>query len=72
MPSILPYLSARPSPETPETAFHLQAGTVPPEELYATQLEQLTAMGFADRAANIRALQATGGVVQAAIERLLQ
>ena len=58
----------------------------PPEERYATQLEQLAAMGFVDRAANIRgsfirlchqfhtffvALIASFGDVNAAIERLL-
>ena len=58
----------------------------PPEERYAAQLEQLAAMGFVDRAANIRgsftrlchqlhtffvALIASFGDVNAAIERLL-
>ncbi|KAF3528451.1 hypothetical protein DY000_02036508 [Brassica cretica] len=36
---------------------------IPPEELYATQLQQLEEMGFFDRAANIRALRATNGNV---------
>eukprot|EP00301_Raphidiophrys_heterophryoidea_P023478 c7352_g1_i5.p1 GENE.c7352_g1_i5~~c7352_g1_i5.p1 ORF type:complete len:194 (+),score=44.60 c7352_g1_i5:3-584(+) len=45
---------------------------VPPEQLYATQLEQLQAMGFYDPQRNIAALQATGGNVSAAVERLLQ
>ncbi|XP_076443354.1 ubiquilin-1-like isoform X2 [Babylonia areolata] len=44
----------------------------PPEQRYASQLEQLTAMGFVDREANIRALTATLGDVNAAIDRLLQ
>ncbi|KAK3606281.1 hypothetical protein CHS0354_037958 [Potamilus streckersoni] len=44
----------------------------PPEQLYAPQLEQLAAMGFIDRDANIRALQATLGDVNAAIDRLIQ
>ena len=43
----------------------------PPEEVYATQLSQLNDMGFFDAAENIRALQATGGNVHAAVERLL-
>eukprot|EP01024_Parvocaulis_polyphysoides_P070689 TRINITY_DN8734_c0_g1_i10.p2 TRINITY_DN8734_c0_g1~~TRINITY_DN8734_c0_g1_i10.p2 ORF type:complete len:140 (+),score=28.68 TRINITY_DN8734_c0_g1_i10:59-421(+) len=43
-----------------------------PETAYATQLQQLQDMGFVDRSANIRALQATGGNVNAAVERLLQ
>ena len=37
----------------------------------ASQLHQLQAMGFSDKQANLRALQASGGVVQAAVERLL-
>ncbi|CAD7699468.1 unnamed protein product, partial [Ostreobium quekettii] len=42
-----------------------------PEASYAAQLQQLQDMGFSDRPANIRALQATGGNVHAAVERLL-
>jgi ubiquilin len=42
-----------------------------PEAAYATQLQQLQDMGFFDRETNIRALQATGGNVNAAVERLL-
>ncbi|XP_048634730.1 ubiquitin domain-containing protein DSK2b-like isoform X3 [Brassica napus] len=48
-----------------------QSNVVPPEELYATQLQQLEEMGFFDRAENIRALRATNGNVNAAVERLL-
>lgn len=44
----------------------------PPEQRFATQLDQLAMMGFVDREANIRALQATFGDVNMAIERLLQ
>jgi len=44
----------------------------PPEERFRTQLEQLASMGFVDRAANLQALTATGGDVNAAIERLLR
>jgi len=44
---------------------------VPPEELYATQLSQLQEMGFFDTQENIRALSATAGNVNAAVERLL-
>ncbi|CAK0751892.1 hypothetical protein CVIRNUC_002103 [Coccomyxa viridis] len=43
-----------------------------PEAAYASQLEQLQGMGFYDRQANIVALQATGGNVSAAVDRLLQ
>ena len=42
-----------------------------PALLYHEQLGQLTAMGFTDSEANIRALTATGGNVEAAVERLL-
>ncbi|XP_031564727.1 ubiquilin-1-like [Actinia tenebrosa] len=43
-----------------------------PEVRFQTQLEQLASMGFVDRQRNIQALIATGGDVNAAIERLLQ
>jgi len=42
-----------------------------PEERFASQLEQLASMGFTDRAANVQALMATMGDVNAAVERLL-
>ncbi|EEY67806.1 ubiquitin family protein, putative [Phytophthora infestans T30-4] len=42
-----------------------------PEEMYASQLTQLNDMGFSNRDQNIRALQATFGNVQAAVDRLL-
>ncbi|SPQ93869.1 Ubiquilin [Plasmodiophora brassicae] len=48
------------------------APSLQPEILYRQQLSQLSDMGFPDPAANLRALVATGGNVQAAIERLLQ
>mmetsp|Transcript_7788 Transcript_7788/g.15292 ORF Transcript_7788/g.15292 Transcript_7788/m.15292 type:complete len:97 (+) Transcript_7788:643-933(+) len=38
---------------------------------YASQLSTLADMGFFDADANLRALMATGGNVQAAVERLL-
>eukprot|EP00794_Sanderia_malayensis_P009869 gene9869-10879_t len=44
----------------------------PPEERFRVQLEQLAAMGFVDNAANLQALAATGGDLNAAIERLLR
>lgn len=47
------------------------ASIQPPEIQFSTQLEQLQAMGFPDNAANIRALQATNGNVNAAVDRLL-
>lgn len=44
----------------------------PAEEQFAAQLEQLAAMGFMNREANLQALIATFGDVNAAVERLLQ
>lgn len=43
----------------------------PPEERYRSQLEQLSSMGFLNHEANIQALIATFGDVNAAVERLL-
>jgi len=42
-----------------------------PEQRYASQLEQLSSMGFINREANIQALTATFGDVNAAIDRIL-
>ncbi|KAI5998291.1 hypothetical protein EDD15DRAFT_314999 [Pisolithus albus] len=42
--------------------------TRPPEERFQTQLQQLQEMGFTNASQNVRALLATGGNVQAAIE----
>jgi len=47
------------------------APAVSPEIRYSSQLSQLCDMGFFDSAANLRALVATGGNVNAAVERLL-
>lgn len=54
------------------TGFASGVPQVPPEERYRSQLEQLTAMGFMNREANIQALISTFGDVNAAVERLLQ
>ncbi|CRH00005.1 ubiquitin domain-containing protein DSK2, putative [Plasmodium relictum] len=43
-----------------------------PEEKYASQLLSLQEMGFIDNAANIQALQETGGDVNSAVTRLLE
>jgi len=42
-----------------------------PKEIYKSQLEQLSSMGFTNESVNIEALKATGGNVEAAVERLL-
>ena len=44
---------------------------VPPQVLYSSQLSSMAEMGFADADANLRALVATGGNLDAAIARLL-
>jgi len=43
----------------------------PPEVRFQVQLQQLQDMGFYDASSNINALLATGGNVNAAVERLL-
>ncbi|KAI9304934.1 hypothetical protein BJ944DRAFT_240111 [Cunninghamella echinulata] len=45
--------------------------TEPPETRFQSQLSQLEEMGFVEKQANIRALLATGGNVDAAVEYLL-
>lgn len=47
------------------------ANTPNPEVRFQQQLDQLSAMGFLNREANLQALIATGGDINAAIERLL-
>jgi ubiquilin len=41
------------------------------EEKYASQLNSLEMMGFTNKQTNLDALKATGGNVEAAIERIL-
>lgn len=48
-----------------------QSISQPPEQRFAAQLEQLGNMGFINREANIQALTATMGDVNASIDRLL-
>ncbi|GAA5967282.1 hypothetical protein JCM11641_000501 [Rhodosporidiobolus odoratus] len=43
-----------------------------PEERYATELEQLRGMGFTDATRNVRALLASGGFVDSAVQYLLE
>jgi ubiquilin len=45
--------------------------TRPPEERFEEQLQQLREMGFVNASQNVRALMATGGNVQMAIEYIL-
>ncbi|XP_022099681.1 ubiquilin-1-like [Acanthaster planci] len=54
---------------------NMGAGTTPqqpPEMRYRLQMEQLVSMGFVNEEQNLRALIATGGDVNAAVERLLR
>lgn len=53
------------------TVLSLVSQTQTPEVRFQQQLEQLSAMGFINREANLQALIATGGDINAAIERLL-
>jgi len=53
------------------TSMAGQGLNTPPEERFRVQLETLASMGFVDRQANIQALVATYGDVNAAIDRLL-
>lgn len=48
------------------------ADTRPLEEVYESQLKSLQEMGFMDIAANIQALQETGGDINSAVTRLLE
>ena len=59
-----------PPPARPLAAGPLPAGGLPAAQ-YTAQLQQMHEMGFFDDAVSIRALQATGGNVSAAVERLL-
>jgi ubiquilin len=54
------------TPTSPSTT-----SSEPPEQRFASQITQLEEMGFSERERNVRALLATGGDVQAAIEYLL-
>ncbi|KAF2879366.1 hypothetical protein ILUMI_26813 [Ignelater luminosus] len=48
-----------------------QDTSIPPEQRYQNQLEQLAGMGFINREANLQALVSTFGDINAAIEKLL-
>ena len=60
------------APTIPSAAPQPPPTQSPEPGLYASQMQQLQAMGFSDAAANMQALNATGGNVNAAIERLLR
>ncbi|KIO28630.1 hypothetical protein M407DRAFT_242945 [Tulasnella calospora MUT 4182] len=62
-----PWLGAGTSPFGGSSATP-PANLPPPEERFQTQLQQMAEMGFTNASQNIRALQAAGGNVQAAIE----
>lgn len=58
-------------PGFPPSMSPFQQSSDPPEVRYQSQLEQLAAMGFVNREANVTALISTFGDVNAAVERLL-
>ncbi len=58
-------------PSIPTTNTPAAAPLQNPEVQYSNQLAQLNAMGFSDQSANIRALVASQGNVNAAVERLI-
>jgi len=60
-----PFMPPPPVPSQPP------APAQDPKEKYATQLQSLKDMGFINEAANLDALKATNGNVEAAVERLL-
>ncbi|CAG8735940.1 5815_t:CDS:2, partial [Cetraspora pellucida] len=72
--SYYPSLFGSPNPfftQSPGTTPGSTQPSEPPETRFRTQLQALEEMGFVDQAANIRALLATGGDVNSAIEFLL-
>jgi ubiquilin len=56
---------------TPNPSSFVPPAATTPAARYASQLRQLADMGFHDEAANLRALTATNGNVNNAVERLL-
>lgn len=52
-------------------SFGAPAPPANPEEAYASQLQQMSDMGFTHRETNLQALVAAHGNVNAAVERLL-
>ncbi|XP_036030427.1 ubiquilin-2 [Onychomys torridus] len=74
--TISPTSDSGPSQQFIQQMVQALAGANPPqlpnpEVRFQQQLEQLNAMGFLNREANLQALIATGGDINAAIERLL-
>ncbi|KAG8560101.1 hypothetical protein GDO81_014790 [Engystomops pustulosus] len=67
--------TSTPQQQMMQQMIQLLAGGSPtgqtPEVRFQSQLDQLSAMGFINREANLQALIATGGDINAAIERLL-
>lgn len=51
--------------------FAAPNNNLPPEERFKEQLKALNDMGFVNKEVNIQALTATGGNVEAAVERIL-
>lgn len=70
--SLLSGSAGAPPPSTASFSAPPSATSRSPEVRFESQLQQLEGMGFTDREANIRALIASNGNVNAAVERLLQ
>ena len=71
MGNMFPAGGGVPQPGTPGMGMPPAAPAVAPEIRFAAQISQLCDMGFFDTDSNVRALTATGGNVNAAVERLL-
>ncbi|CAG8486016.1 8115_t:CDS:2 [Diversispora eburnea] len=66
-----PLSTSQTSPTSPTSPTSQTPQSEPPETRFRVQLQTLEEMGFVDQAANIRALLASGGDVNSAIEILL-
>ncbi|KAG0234753.1 Ubiquilin-4 [Actinomortierella wolfii] len=71
-PSATPNSTSAPPSQTTASAAASATTLPPPEERFQTQLATLRDMGFSDDSRNVRALLASGGNVDSAIEWLLR
>jgi len=56
---------------TPSSTSTPTTNNVPDDSSFTSQLEQLENMGFVDREKNLRALRASNGIVDTAVEKIL-
>merc|ERR1712157_634306 len=72
LPSAFPGIHGGATAANTNTNTNTNTGSsLPPEELYASQLRQLQDMGFTNQEQNIAVLRQVGGNVNAAVDRLL-